>query len=362
MKKTVFLTICCFCLTFFVYAQTNPYGYTEGAQIFSETFDTAASLSNFTQSGTGNYTIEWLDYTGKKVYGGSGNTGCEDLSGTTFTDSDIGVAPNTGDASKNAIRMIVNPSTITPAIQSVANIYTNTAFSGDYRVYVDMFFRVNGPPDDGGTGSTENGIVGVNHGGAKIINQQQDGDSQNPTDTDGYFFILNGERGTGATGDACLFEGDPAAQDVAKYLVNVLPCGDVDPATVIGSGLGITDNNEWLNFMPYGVDKYRYRGAPGDSWITFIMDSLTIESEHITIVYINNGTEVKEITRYSDADATYASGKILLGYEDRFTSSNAPEESYLIFDNLKVCSLDAPPPTPTPIPPLNVDSPWSLYE
>jgi hypothetical protein len=346
-------------ITLCVSAQTNPYGYTQGSEIYSETFDAGGSLSNFAASGTGNYIIEWLDYTGKKVYGGAGSAtgGCEDLSGTTFTDSDIGVAPNTGDASKNAIRMIVNPNTITPAIQSVANLYTNTSFSGDYRVYVDMFYRVNGPPDYGGTGSTEDGIVGVSHSGSKTINQQQDGDAQNPTDTDGYFFVLNSERGTGATGDVCLFEGDPAAKDVAKYLVNVLPCGDVDPLTAVGSGLGITDNAEWLNFMPYGVDKFRYRGSPGDAWITLIIDSLTVASERITVVYIDNGTEVKEITRYADTDATYASGKILLGFEDRFTSSNGPEESYLIFDNLKVYDLDEPPP-----PPLAADSQWALYE
>lgn len=354
MKKIIFMAILILSIALCVSAQTNPWGYTQGAEIYSETFDTAASLTSFAQSGTGNYIIEWLDYTGKKVYGGAGNNGCEDLSGTTFTDSDIGVGPNTGDASKNAIRMIVNPSTITPAALSVANLYTNSSFSGNYRVSVDMFYRVNGPPDAGGTGSTEDGIVGVGHSGSKIPNQHQAGGI--PTDTDGYFFVMNGERGTGSTGDVCLFEGDPAAQDTAIYLVNVLPCGDVDPISAVGSGFGIADNNEWLDFMPYGVDKYRFRGAPGDSWITLIIDSLTVSSERRTVVYIDNGTEVKEITQYADTDATYESGKILLGYEDRFLSSNTPEESYLIYDNLKVYELDPPPP------PASADSQWALYK
>jgi len=357
MKKTILMMILILGLTIGISAQDNPYGYTQGAEIYSETFDSAASLTNFTQAGTGQYTIEYLDFTGKKVYGGPGDTGgCDDDSTVTYIDFDIPVAPNSGDASKNAIRMYVNPDT-GAASQSVANLYTNTSFSGDYRIKVDMFCRINGPVDYGGSGSTENGIVGVGHSGTKINNQQQDGDAENPTDTDGYFIVMNGERGTGSTGDVVLFEGDPAAKDVGIYLVNVLSCGDVDQGTAVGTGLGIgTGNeNEWLDLFPYDVTTWRYRGSPGDGWITMIIDSLSVGSSRVTVIYIDNGTAVAEVKDYADLDATYESGKILLGMEDRFTSQNAPDESYIIYDNLTVYELDAPVI-------LSTDVTWSLYE
>jgi len=366
MKKAILriyvMILCLAALCMAVNAQTNPYGYTEGAVLYSETFESAGSLTtNFAQSGTGTYTIEWLDYTGKATYGGAGTAsgGCEDLSGTTFVASNIPSAPNTSDASTKAIRMYVNPTGF-PASRAVANLYTNTSFSGNYRVKVDMFYRVNGPPDYGGTGSTEDGLVGVGHSGTKINNQQQAGDLINPVDTDGYFFVMNNERGTGSTGDCVLFEGT-AAKDPAIYLVNVLACGAIDPATAVGSGFGLIDNNDYLNFFPYGVDKWRYRGSSGDGWITMIIDSLTVGTDRVTIIYLNNGTAFAEITSYADTDATYPSGKILMGYEDRFTSQNGPEDSYLIYDNLKVYQLDMPvTPTPTPTP-LGASN-WSLYE
>ena len=87
-----------------------------------------------------------------------------------------------------------------------------------------------------------------------------------------------------------------------------------------------------------------------------IIDSLTVGSSRVTVIYIDNGTAIAEVTDYLDLDATYESGKILLGMEDRFTSQNGPDESYIIFDNLKVYDLDPPPP------PLSADTTWTIYE
>ena len=152
-------------------------------------------------------------------------------------------------------------------------------------------------------------------------------------------------------------EGDPSAADTSIYQIHVLPCGDVDPASAVGTGLGIADNNEWLDLFPYGVDTWRYRGAPGDGWITMIIDSMDRGSSRATVVYISNGSETAKVVEYLDTDATYASGKICLGHEDRYGpgSENLPDESFILFDNLTVCELDAPVI-------LASDGAWALYE
>ena len=362
MKKSILMAFVILSLTLFVQAQSNPDGFTEGSQIYSEGFDSAGTLStNFASQTTGQTTIEVIDYTGKKVWGGQGDSdlvyGCEDLSGTTFTDFDIPVAPNTGDSSKNALRMIAN-FTGSADDGAVANLYTNDIFDGDYRVKVDIFMRINGPADGGGSGSTERCTVGINHSGTKVNNYLQSDTTIYPIDTDGYFYTMNGERGSGFN-DYCLFEGT-SGEDPFVWARDVNPCGEIDtenPDQYVGAGIGDGDENAILNLLPYGVDKWRYRGAPGDSWVTLIIDFYKYYGiQKVTLYLDNNDGTVAELTTYSDTDATYESGKILMGYMDDYSSENDAEDSFVLFDNLEVFQLDPPPP------PLSADSVWSLYE
>ncbi len=252
---------------------------------------------------------------------------------TIHAGTNIPVAPNTSDSSKNGLRMQVN---LTASALTGTNVYTNQTFSEDYMVDVDVFFRVNGPPPAGGTGSTEYYRVGINHTGTQLVNYYQDGTANSPVETDGYYYQGTGDAG--ASVDYVLFRGDSAVADDAA---------DGGVFEVSGN-VGESNSNGTDPFDGSTVGYYsttNYPGCTGDQWL------------ELRITYISKVVRVYMdgylIATLSDPAQRWTSGKVCLGMEDTYTSLAPADTSYVIFDNLRVAQI--PPATA-------VDSSWLLYE
>src|SRR6202008_2240740 len=112
------------------------------------------------------------------------------LNGVTYT---IPPAPNSGGTTRG-VKFTVNNNDATGSTAGV-NIYpTNKSFSGNFALKCDMW--INYPGASGGTGagvegSTQHGIIGLNHFGTRV-----NWASTVNTPTDGIWFAVDGEGGT----------------------------------------------------------------------------------------------------------------------------------------------------------------------
>ncbi|GAB4314322.1 MAG: hypothetical protein Kow0059_06020 [Candidatus Sumerlaeia bacterium] len=288
--------------------------------LYSDDFNTDTS-GNYTQVNGTDVLVEFAyDYSAATIHGGGA----------------IPVAPNTTDSSKKGLRMQVN---LTNGARTGVNVYTNQSFSGNYIVDVDVFFRVNGPPPAGGTGSTEYYRLGINHSGTKLINFFQDGSANNPQSTDGYWFQGTGDAG--AAQDYVFLRGDDAAAAQAADGGVFEVSGNVG----VSNGNG-TDpfNGATVNY--YG--SYPYPGCTGDNWLELRMEY----NNGIVTVYMDGN----KIAVLNDPLQRWTSGKVCLGMEDTFVSIAPADTSYVLFDNLRVTEI------PTPPPPTAADGMWALYD
>ncbi len=137
------------------------------------------------------------------VFEGS-NSGVPDFTAEFhYAYSTLGIppAPNTTGGTTRGVKFTVNKNDNVPDTAGVSAYPKGRTFSGDYALRVDMWMGYNGGPF-GGTGSTEYGIFGLNHAGNKVT-----WDNANLTDSDGVWFAVTGEGGTGLTGDYRAYEG-----------------------------------------------------------------------------------------------------------------------------------------------------------
>ena len=205
-----------------------------------------------------------------------------------------------------------------PGNKTSANVFTMVQLFGDFRVTVDVFFRVNGPPPDGGTGSTEYYRLGINHTANYLVNLTQDGSQDSPSATDGYYFSATGDAGT--TYDYYFYEGNPSAKDDT--------CGAwADGSTACGVNGNYGDPGLLFKsiYLPYDSN---YPGACGDKWTTAKMEY----QDGVVSVYLDDHL----VHTYDDADDTWSSGKVCLGMEDMFESVAPFGTSFALFDNLQL--------------------------
>jgi hypothetical protein len=271
-----------------------------------------------------------------------------DYSALTDHDSNaIGSAPNTGDSSTLALYMEVNDDADGTAAATVANAFNNTAIvAADYVMKVDVYQRINGPAPGGGSGSTQSVVIGVNHSATKRISITQDAGTNFPIDTDGYFFAINGDNGSGTT-DVFFLEGSAVEDPVA---VPGLSWTDDAAAAEVGNrGLGIAPDG-LLAFAPniFPSTEFAY-GCPGDHWVTYQFESIS----GVLTGSIDNGLGGGFVTilTFDDPDDTWSSDKVLLALEDRFSSQSPVGTGFTLFDNLVVEEY---------IPP-NAAGNWAIY-
>lgn len=342
-KKTIAIAMAIACSPIIANAQTV---------LFSDNFDAGTSQSRFDF-----YTID--NQTTPAIYGAGTIAG--DLSanfnfnyggytyrytapdGVTPLTGLIPTAPRSSGGSTVGLRFDANN---TPAGTAIINAYPKltqflggVAPSGDHKLTFDIWMNYNGP-FEGGNGSTEWMIAGINQDGNGIgaarLGTEPAGVSR------GFGMAVNGERGNGL--DYRFYQHN------TRYgTIGVPEAGYV--ATVDAGNFGIAngENEFYQNLFPF--PDYETPGSIGKRWNT-----VDIEYTDGIVYYRINGNLIS-----ARSDSTVTSGNILLGYGDFNNTTAALDEitnvdaSFGIYDNVEVV-------TTTQVRPkwnVNSDGNWS---
>lgn len=304
-------------------------------------------------------------------------------------------APNSAGGDTKALRLSANI-LADDFRESFCGVYTPQSFSGDYQVFVDFYGNV---LSNGGVGTTNHLTVGINHGGDKFANFYQwygsDGSPERELieDSDGYMFSAAFDDGDGSR-DFGMTEGTPGIRD---WIVDVVP-GDsaAEPPLLAvipdhaptwftevpvqgwqarGAGAEATDIYrspealiEGLTdvlFTEFGDPPADINQAPANAWhqlrIDYIGGVVTVHLKSSTMdtftqdyawLQIDADGFVK-LVQYDDPDDTYTSGKVMLGFEDGFSSfwgepaiAGVEWRQYVLYDNLRVVQIGEPTSVP----------------
>lgn len=250
-----------------------------------------------------------------------------------FDVSTVGI-PNSPNGDNLALRTACN--IVAPTGEEAINLYYNNPINLDrFLVEVDIYLRW----PVGGSGTTEHAGVGIFGSGTKVNTPRARGAL--PTDTDGLTFGYNSD-GDEALSDLYLNEGSPSGQTQVGTWANPNrpdPTGQFytdQPYASIASPLAAF-GNQWKNV------KINYE-------------------EGLVIVKVDN----VEVVRYNTTLGSGVNKLVYLVHSDLFASVATPsEQSFCLFDNLKIYELPTPTPVPTPVPtptPLAANTHWSLYK
>lgn len=296
------------------------------APLYADDFetDTSANWAVFEGSGNGvpDFTAEFsFDYSQQKFV----------ASGVTNT---IPPAPNSAAGTTRGVKLTVNkdnlvdPADATASYPAAVNLYPKAqSFSGNYALRCDLWINYNGGRF-GGTGSTEFGILGINHAADKV-------NWPNGSDSDGSWFAVAGEGG--AARDYRAYDGMSGAA----------------PAELQGLDAGFLDRNEdgltefetnpdqtpleplWAMFPE---PAFETPGAPGKRWV-----QVEVAQRNGNLIWKMDGFIIAERPNASG----WTTGNIMIGTMDVFASIADPkEDNFVIFDNVRVVNLDAEPAPP----------------
>ena len=267
------------------------------------------------------------------VFNGS-NSGVPDFTAEFHYDySVLGIppAPNATGGTTRGVKFTVNKNDDVPDTAGVCAYPKGRSFSGDYALRVDMWMGYNGGPF-GGTGSTEYGIFGLNHAGNKVT-----WDNANLPDSDGVWFAVTGEGGTGATGDYRAYEGLLGGP---PFRLGALDAGFLDrdgngtPENEVNPSQPLTFPLKAILPAPPGETP----GAPGKQWV-----QVEVRQRGGEVTWLINGFVIASRQNLSGFDA----GNIMIGTMDVFSSiANPREQNFTIFDNVRVVDLTGVPPLP----------------
>ncbi|HEY5911943.1 MAG TPA: Calx-beta domain-containing protein [Verrucomicrobiae bacterium] len=233
-----------------------------------------------------------------------------DYSATFLFDySALGIPPaphSTGDTL--GLRLAVNKST---GAATALNLYPRgKSFSGNYALRFDMFLNAVVPS----TVSTEYALFGINHSGARTnwFRNSPGGIAADWT-FDGLFFGLEAD-GAGL-GDYAIY----SSPTVANNPTLLVPARVVTTLTDVfksppNSVAGVPSNDA-------------SRGTPiwADVEVSQIGNVVTLRVNNTPILSYSNAT-------------TYASGNIMIGYDDAYDSVSL-DTSYMVIDNVRVVRL-----------------------
>jgi hypothetical protein len=308
------------CLAALTNAQSPP--------LFSDDFDTDTSANwsvfNGSASGTPDFTAQF-----SFDYGSTRHTVTDPNTGLVITNT-IPPAPNSAGGTTKGLKLTVNKNDSVAETAGVSVYPQGQSFSGNYALRFDMWLNYNGP-SFGGTGSTEFGTFGINHGGDKVT-----WDLAALTDSDGLWFAVAGEGG--ASRDYRAYEGTPGGPP--------LELRGLDAAFLDRNADGTTEfevNPTHAATFPlkamFPWPPFETPGAPGKQWV-----QVEVAQRDGNLAWKMNGFVIAERPNTS----AFASGNIMLGAMDVFSSIASPkEDNYIIFDNVRVVNLDAEPALPT---------------
>ncbi len=282
--------------------------------LFSDDFDTdtAAQWDVFEGSGIG-----VPDFTAEFNY--------------DYSTLGIPSAPNSTGGTTRGVKFTINNNDETADTSGVSAYPKGQAFSGDYALLLDMWMGYNGGAF-GGTGSTEYGTFGINHAGGKVT-----WDSVNVTDSDGVWFAVTGEAGTGTTGDYRAYEGVPGG---APFRLGVF-----DAVFLDRDGDGALENevnpDQPLTFPLKAIlpaPPGETPGAPGKQWVQVEVRQIGGE-----LTWLINGFVIASRPNASP----FTSGNLMIGTMDVFASiANPREQNFVVFDNVRVVNLAGVPSLP----------------
>ncbi len=237
----------------------------------------------------------------------------------------LNVPPNPFSQGDSTLGLKIRVNTDNEASEAGVSLYPNNLdVSGNFALMFEMFISYNGPAF-GGSGSTEFALMGINHTGT--LNSWLDGNLA--VDGDGVFFAVSGEGG--ASRDYRAYTGD----------------GFEAPASLDEFNGGFLDrNNDFTGDINNFVDSPYVQvfpapsetlGSPGKQWVR-----VEVRQVDGLVTWLLNGFIIAE-----HADIFSPNGTVMIGYSDPFSSiANPGEENYIIFDNLRVISLDGVTPAP----------------
>ena len=285
---------------------------------FFDDFDSPSSSTNwdlFEGSGNGipDYTVDWsFDY----------STYFSAFNGTT-----IPSAPNTTNGTTHGLKLTVNNNDEITATAGVSLYPKNKFFSGAYKLKADMWINYPGP-SGGGTGSTEHGMLGLNHAGNRV-----NWHSANPSD--GVWFAVCGEGGTSAGDDYRAYVGDALSTPTSLST-------SAGGFTAAGAGSRNNTDSYWQSIFP--TPTYETGGVPGKKWVEVEVSQTT----NNVLTWRMNGSLIAQRTNTS----AFTSGNVMIGYMDVFSSIASPAaDAFVLFDNVRVeipTTLTAPTITEQP--------------
>jgi hypothetical protein len=271
--------------------------------LFSDDFDVDSSLNwNVFQgsaNGIADYTADWAYNYGATRY---------TFNGTSYM---IPPAPNS-DGTTRGVRLTVNNND-TNAATAAVNIYPkNYSFGSNHVLKFDMW--INYPGDAGGinsVGSTEHAMFGINHLGTQV-----NWAPASAASSDGVWFGATGEGGT--------------SRDYRAYVGNL---AGTQTELIGSSASGLAESNNASGIFPtvFPSSRFESAGAPGKNWV-----SVEVGQTNGVVFWKFNGTTI--VTRVNSS--AFASGNIMLGLMDAFSSIADPaEDTFVLFDNVRVADL-----------------------
>jgi hypothetical protein len=197
---------------------------------------------------------------------------------------------------------------------AAVTLYPNgQSFSGNFALRFDMFLSVVVP----NAVSTEYVLFGINHAGTKT----------------NWFRSSPGGVPTGWTFDGVFFGVEADGAGLGDYVNYSSPTTTNNNPTALTVGQWATNFFDVFKTPPYSV-----LGAPGNNTSLASPTPIWADVEvsqigKIITLKINNTT----ILSYSNT-TPYASGNIMVGYDDAFDSIGL-SSSYVVIDNLRVIRL-----------------------
>jgi hypothetical protein len=298
------------------------------AQLFSDNFDGVGPTTVMASGTSSGYVIKFS----------SGNPTTENFTAIFGFDYStwnyplpIPSAPNSTGGTTKGLYLTVNKSPAfpnglasgtAPGTNAAVNLYpVGQSFSGNYKVKYDVWMNWTNL-----TYSTEHALVGINHSG-NLTNRMT------AVGSDGIFTAMTGDGGSSSTSttarDYSLFQGKGPATAPLLYRTN-----NQAFTTILGTQFEHANPGFQTLFPDKVIPGYASTaGMPGMGWVTG-----EIWQTNNVITWILNGTVVAE---FANTNA-YASGNILLGYNDVFNSMGDTND-FAIFDNIRVEALGGPP-------------------
>lgn len=273
---------------------------------FIDTFDSAASASDYTLLGTTD----------------SSATFGVAYAATPLSTGTVGEAPRTTALSGAADSGLVMQANLTASPADSINAFTNMRFRGNYFVEVDAFGYIGNPA----TGSTEETIIGLNHTGTRNISYGQSGAGGPGASTDGYWTSTTIDGGS--TNDWTVQEGLTTG-----FSANSLP--GLVWADDLADGAIRNNTEDYFDVELYPTGGLTalgttLLGVAGGKWLTHRLEFVN--------GYLVWSVDGRVLAVYNDPDDTWTIGRVLLGHEDRFaTSINTSHRT--IFDNLVVDAI-----------------------